>query len=304
MPSPPRTSPLLLLTAALAIIAATTPPAAAIQPARWTHSTEADFAAGEFDGVVVTNLGDLKLAAAVETLGELPEDVTVIYDIQVLGDTTYIAAGPEGKLLALNAGEITEVAVLEAEQVFTLSSGGGGLLVGISGESARVARLVDGQLETLCTFPETRYIWDMLRADRSTKSSDDDVYVVATGPEGKVFSFPVGGGDPEVLLDTAQTNVLCLAAWADRAPIYAGTDTDGLIYRIDADGSAFVVYDADEPEIGTLLVTDDGTVYAGTADAEQAKPGRIEEPASQETGRPPGARARPGAAGGRGGARK
>jgi len=71
---------------------------------------------------------------------------------------------------------------------------------------------------------------------------------------------------------------------------YAGTGPDGIIYRLTPqdDGSlvSFAVFDADEPEIATLLVGEDGSLYAGTADAEQARPGRLEDPAEEETGRP------------------
>ena len=101
----------------------------------WTHSTEADFEAGETDGVVVTNLGDLKLATSAEAVGELPEGVSVIYDMAEVGGVTYLAVGPEGRVLVLRDGEYEEVAVFEGEQVFTLAvDGGGRLLIGVSGE--------------------------------------------------------------------------------------------------------------------------------------------------------------------------
>ena len=262
--------------------------AAAIQPQRWVHSTEADFEPGEAEGVVVTNLGDLRLARAAEPLGELPEDVTIVYDVATIGGATYVAAGPEGRLLKLADGEVTEVATLENEQVFSIAAYGPTLLVGVSGENTRVARLVDSGLETLVELPEERYIWDLLPTRQGDAAGDADSFnalLIATGVEGRVYR--VLESDPEeaeVLLDTAQANVLCLAAGPDGL-VYAGTDTDGLIYRIESDGTAYVVYDAAEPEVGALVVTSDGTLYAGTADAEQARPGRLEE-AGDESGRP------------------
>ncbi|MEM8738554.1 MAG: hypothetical protein AAGG38_08770 [Planctomycetota bacterium] len=265
--------------------------ASAIQPERWTHSTESDFADGEFDGVVVTNLGDLKLAAAVEPVAELPEEVSVVYDVEIIGETIYVAAGPEGKLLAVEAGEVREVAAPAGKQVFCLDQLDGVLLVGVSGSPSSVQMLYEEVLVEIAAWPETRYVWDLAVVGPDL--------VVATGSEGVVtrvsdargYIQAVLTGEPAEppaqgkLLDTAQANVLCLAVGPDRV-VYAGTDTDGLIYRIDPDGSTYVVYDADEPEIGALRVTDDGTVYAGTADAEQARPGRLEEAAEEETGRP------------------
>lgn len=257
------------------------PAAHAIQPQRWTHSTEADFEAGELEGVVVTNLGDLKLATAVETLGELPEDISVIYDLAIVGETTFIAAGPAGKLLKWVDGQVTEVADLPDHQVFALlASNDGFVTAALSGTAAKlVAYNADGDVLREIALPDgVRYVWDM------ATRADGDELVLATGPEGKIFRVNADG-KTTLLLDTAQANVLCLAE-GDNGEIYAGTDTDGLVYRLDADGSAFVVYDAAEPEIGALLVAENGSVYVGTADAEQAKPGRIENASQEENGRP------------------
>src|SRR5262249_49489378 len=55
------------------------------------------------------------------------------------------------------------------------------------------------------------------------------------------------------------------------------------------DGSlhdSYVLYNAGEPEIGALVVFADGTIYAGTADADQARPGRLNEAVGTEVGRP------------------
>ncbi|MBN1489325.1 MAG: hypothetical protein JXA69_05355, partial [Phycisphaerae bacterium] len=69
-------------------------------------------------------------------------------------------------------------------------------------------------------------------------------------------------------------SLLCLAA--DRhGLLYAGTDTDGLVLRIDpANGAAYVLYDAKEAEISALAIDTNTNVYAATASAAAAKPGR------------------------------
>ncbi|MFA7235630.1 MAG: hypothetical protein WC058_02095 [Phycisphaeraceae bacterium] len=101
---------------------------------------------------------------------------------------------------------------------------------------------------------------------------------------------------PVVVLDCEQNNVLCLGIDAQKR-LYAGTDTEGLVYRITPQPdntpgstehpfSAYVIYDAGEPEIGAMIVMPDGTVYVGTADADQAKPGRLNEPSKEEQGKP------------------
>ncbi len=282
-------TPRLIWTAALAL--AIVLPAYGIKPGRWTHTNEADFQAGKVEGTVVSNLGDVKLAAATTTLDEMPEGVTLIYDIQTVGGVTYLAAGPEGKLLKVEDDKAVEVAAFANEQVFTLAALGDQLLIGISGNKARLAALRDDQVIDLVALDDARFIWDILPMGQDV--------LLATGPEGVIYRLtdvaavaeglvagePIEPAAPVVLLDTAQANVLCLAA-GQGGVVYAGTDTEGLIYRIDARGNAFVVYDAAEPEVGTLLVTADGMLYAGTADANQARPGRLTQPVSEEKGKP------------------
>ncbi len=271
-----------LLTAASLFVAATS--TSAIQPERWTHSTEADFEAGEVENVVVTNLGDLKLASAADPLVELPEGVTVIYDMAVLGEVTLLATGPEGRLLSVRDGEVAELMSFEGRQLFSMlvRPDGERVTLALSGPTSvlQIVEIEDDAASVVreIELPGVRYVWDMVTRNQRRE------LVLATGTDGKVLSVDLQGNTTE-LLDTAQANVLCLAEGPDGS-VYAGTDTDGLIYRIDSEGTAFVVYDADEPEIGALLVTEDGTVYAGTADAEQAKPGRMENAAEAETGRP------------------
>ncbi len=259
-------------------------PALAVQPGRWTHTSEADYESGKKDATVVTNLGDVKLAAGTNARASLPEDSSIVYDLQPLGQTVYLAAGPEGLLLKLEGDQTTELARLEGEQVFCLDvSKDGQLLLGVSGEKSRVDMLTPEGLKTVVELPTVRYVWDL-------RVRGDELFV-ASGTEGKVWRVDLSKADGAAvteILDAKQANVICLDSDA-QGNLYAGTDTDGLVYRLTpgaAGFTSFVIYDAAEPEIGALLVLPDGTVYAGTADAEQAKPGRLEEAAKEQQGRP------------------
>lgn len=287
----PRQSFVGLLTAWTLLAALGLAPAAlAVQPERWTQTSEADFEAGETDRTIITNLGDIKLAIDSQLLAEMPEQASLINDLQALGDRLYLATGPEGKLLSFRDGQITEAAAFPGEQLFTLDvDAQGRLLLGLSGQTSRLAILTPEGVQTLVELPEARYIWDML--------VDGENIYLAVGTQGRVLRVQPEQFDAEaeenpglqVLLEAQQANVLCLGRDA-QGRIYAGTDTDGLIYRITMDESGqpqpFVIYDAPEPEIGTLLVMPDGTVFAGTADAEQARPGRLGEAVSESAGRP------------------
>ena len=119
--------------------ALTAAPARAVQPERFTHTTEKDFADGDFDGAVVTNLGDLKLANATETLGELPEDVSLVYDLATVGGVTYAAVGPEGRVLSWDGDAWNEEAAFADSQVFALLAHDGAVWAAVSGTGGRPA---------------------------------------------------------------------------------------------------------------------------------------------------------------------
>lgn len=271
----------LLATVGALTIAAT---AQAVTPGKFTQTTEADFADGDAYGTVVTNLGDIKLSSDTTELEGLPEDVTVIHDVVKVGDAMYIAAGPDAKILKITGEGVEVVAKYEGEQVFTLLGSRSELLVAVSSADGARLEVLDesGKAETLVTLPDVNYVWDIVLAP-----GKNDHFLLATGTSGKVYYFNSDKKQDglKVLLETSQANILSLATDAD-GNIFAGTDTDGLIYRIDKDGNPFVVYDAPEAEVSTLVAMPDGTLYAGTAAAEQAKPGRLAQPEKAEEGRP------------------
>ena len=93
----------------------------AVRPGKWTHTTEADFTEGKTEHVVVTNLGDVKLATATEQIAELPEEATIIYDLMKTGDgELYLASGPDGKVLRMADDKAVEVMSLQDEEIFCL----------------------------------------------------------------------------------------------------------------------------------------------------------------------------------------
>lgn len=282
----PQRFALLAATATLSL-GLTAAPALAVHAGHWVHDSEADFTAGQTQDAVVTNLGDVKLAAQSSVIGQMPEETTIIHDMQTLTDgSLYIAAGPQGTLLIRKGDKIEPLLKLEKEQIFCLETNAKGqLILGISGEKSRLAVLQkDNTLKTLVDLPDTRYIWDV-------KLKGNHAFL-ATGTQGKLLQVDLTKTDKPViteLLDAAQANILCLTI-DNQGRIFAGTDTDGLVYRItlDAQGKAtpFVVYDAAEPEIGALWLAPDDTLYVGTADAEQARPGRLEAASQGGQGRP------------------
>ena len=51
-------------------------------------------------------------------------------------------------------------------------------------------------------------------------------------------------------------------AFDPQGRLLAGTDPNGILYRIEAKGKAFALYDSDLPEVRALQVAPNGDIYA------------------------------------------
>jgi hypothetical protein len=259
----------------------------AVKPGRWQHSTEASFSKGTTERMLITSQGHLTLRRALATVAQLSKKDGIVYDIEQLSDGAIcLAIGPRGKLgrVGPNQKQAQIVADFGSEQTFALARSTEGLWVAVSSSHSRLELRTGDALAVKRTIelPDVRYVWDIL--------IDGPTLYLATGNKGRVYRVAADGNSkPQIILESQQPNVLCLGM--DKAKrLFAGTDGDGLIFRLTpAVGGAFesfVLYDAREPEIGALYVQDDGTVYAGTADANQARRGRLKGPTKAAVSRP------------------
>jgi hypothetical protein len=258
-------------------------PARAVGTFHWTHSTEVDFKAGKFQGVVATNLGDLKLSRSVKTLLEQDARVSAVYAMAEASDgTIYAGTGPQGVLLRIRGDEVSEAAKLEDDtSIFSLAfDASDRLLIGTGGETGKVLRIDEpGQKpREIFSADGVQYVWALA-------SMSDGTLCAATGPQGKLYEIRPDGSN-SVLLSTDENNLLSLAT-DGKDVVYVGTDPHGLVYRVNRKSKdVFVVHDAAESEISALALASDGTLYAGTAEAsDQQESAEIAAEATQ-AGRP------------------
>ncbi|WP_428386175.1 hypothetical protein [Mucisphaera sp.] len=246
----------------------------AIQPVTVVHETEADFSDGTTESARVTTRGRIALAPETADVIELGEDLTTLFGALRLADEEawLLAAGPKGLFLGrAERGAVAVEGVADEEQVFVITRVGERVVVGISGETSRLAVYSEGAVTTVMALPGVRYIWEVVDLGRG-------MVAVATGTEGKVLVAMLDAPErePRVALETGQANVLSLVVGADGETLFAGTDGEGLVYRVrivEGEPEVYVMYDAPEPEIASLVVTTDGSLLVGTADSEQARPG-------------------------------
>src|SRR5205085_7769730 len=89
-------------------------------------------------------------------------------------------------------------------------------------------------------------------------------------------------GKSELYYETGQSHVTALAVDAHGNAL-AGTEPNGILYRISARDKAFVLYDANLPEIRSIVPMPDGTVYASALGGSIAKRAQSAAQAAQGT---------------------
>ena len=203
-------------------------PALAVKTSHWLHTTESDFKEGTSNGVVASNLGDLKLSRQVKTL--LAEDarVSAVFSMAQMPDgTVYAGTGPEGILLAVKDDKVTTAAELgtHINLVSLLVDSKGRLLVGTAGEKGEILRIdkAGDKPQSIFSSAGVQYIWAM------TETPDGNLYA-ATGPNGQLFEIHPDGTS-KVLFDSDENNLLSLLS-DGKDLLYFGTDPNGLVCRI------------------------------------------------------------------------
>ena len=219
---------------------------------------------------------------------------------------------------------VTVVAELEDEQIFSMTRVDDNIMIAVSGGDCRIElrSTEDWSVVHEVELPGVRYVWDVLVVQdrlwvatgtegqvlviddegqpwKALDTEQDNVLCLGADGQGRVYAGTDGEGLVYRLTPKADMFVAPEIKEDEDADDDADDDEDE---DGDEDGeedeeeeapefvaaavTSYVVYDANEPEIGALLVLDDGTVYAGTADADQAKTGRLEAAKSKRDGRP------------------
>lgn len=217
--------------------------ALAVRPRQFSFQSEADFQPGNFDQTVLTSLGEVQLARAVEELAALSEDNAIIYDLARLPDgQVLLATGPQGKLMRYDPQHqaVEPVAEFPGHQVFSLEVVGEEIYLAISGANSRLERRdAAGQVLQTIALPGVRYVWQILPIE-------DRLYL-ATGTEGRVLVV-----DPQQAAAMAQAQA---AQPADEAENGDAGDSSGRM-------------DQSQEDPGPQAAVTDDAAGAGDADAD------------------------------------
>lgn len=263
--------PMRRFTCAAALCAVFAPIALPSGTATWELNSYADFIRGRFHGMSLSREGKLSLSPKVDTL--FTSDQPVIWSVAQASDgAIYAATGHRGRLYKIEgAAKSTLLWTAPEPEIFALAVDRSGAVYAATSPDGKVYRIEKGTA-TEYFAPKARYIW-------SLAVGPDGALYVGTGDQGKVFRVD-SAGHGDLWYETGQSHITGLAVDSQNR-LLAGTEPNGILYRITAKDKAFVLYDANLPEIRAIVPMPDGTVYAAALGGSTAKRAQSANQAAQ-----------------------
>jgi sugar lactone lactonase YvrE len=253
----------------LGVASLTAPPALASSAQAWVLRNRSDFQEIDLTGVALSADGTLRLSAKVTSLLDSTQPNLWCLARDGKG-RAYVGGGNEGKVFRIDpAGGGKPEMIFDADEleVHALAVDARGALYAGTSPRGAVYRIDESGARTVIFNPEETYIWALQFDDRGR-------LLVATGQRGRVYRVDSVGPNSsgKVVLDGREDHVRSLARASDGA-IYAGSDQNGILYRIPADGAASVIYDSPMREIAALAVMGDQIYMAALAPAPRPRGG-------------------------------
>ncbi|HEY1768225.1 MAG TPA: hypothetical protein VGG26_11240 [Terracidiphilus sp.] len=249
----------------------------------WTQSQLEEFEKGTPQGVALTSDGHLREGPGLKQVFTTPS--TFAWSVAAdKNGTAYVGTGSPAAVLRVgNDGKPFTLFETRDVSVQALRFGPDGALYAATLPSGRVYKLdagaqskqdeasatvvfdltkMDGAAETKPgsdkPAAESHYIWDL------TFDSAGRLYI-ATGDPGAVYRVnpAAPAAAPELFFTSDEAHIRSLA-WDAKGNLIAGSDGSGLVYRIDAKGKGYVLFEAPRREITALAVAANGTIYAAS----------------------------------------
>ena len=234
-------------------------------PVIWKLAGHGNFINGETRGVSITGKGRLTLSPVLDLVFESDEPLIWSLAADSRGNL-YAGTGNDGKLYRIGPSgrsevffdaeelEIRSVAIDRNDRVYAATFPDG-RIYRIDPDGTH-AVFFDHAQDGGMNGPDggTNYIW-------SLALDAGGVLYAGTGAQGRVYRIDEDGG-AHLLAELEEAHVMALAVdGSDR--LIAGTEPGGRVYRILSDGAISVLHDSPYGEVNTLLVAEDGVVFAG-----------------------------------------
>lgn len=218
----------------------------------WEMSSYSDFIRGRFDGVALDRDGRLSLAPKLDSI--FSSGQAVIWSLAKAPDgRVYAGTGHRGRIYKIAPdGSSSLVWTADQAEVFAVAVDAAGVLYAATSPDGKVYKIDNGKAVEVFN-PQTKYIW-------SLAFGKDGTLYAGTGDPANVYAIDKGGHG-QLYYTTGQGHVTSLAVDAE-GRLLAGSEPNGILYRITGKEKAFVLYDASLPEIHAIRAMPDGTVYA------------------------------------------
>ena len=217
-----------------------------------------DFENGRFDGITVSENGEISLAPQLQVLLDR-SDLFVWSLARGRGGELYAASGVRGRIWRIaQDGSASLFTSLQATMIRSLAAGPDGRLFGAASAPGRVVAMeVNGRQTLLATLSNTY------------------IHAIAFGPDGKLYAAcgnpatleridPVTGKVERLFEARQEAHFLSMAIDASGA-VYLGSDGNGVLYKRSSDGKVRSLFDAYEDEISAITLDKAGRVFFATA---------------------------------------
>ena len=252
----------------LGLLALLTPPLFAASTQVWEMTAWQDYLNGKFMGVAISRDGVLGLAPAIRTLHEDGQSA-VWSAARAPNGVLYLGTGHRGRIIALDpAGRRSVHWTAPEPEVFAVALDSAGRLYAATAPDGKIYRVERDRGIPLIS-ESVRYWWCL------AVGPDGTLYAGAgndSGDGGRVYAIrnPEGNPSAEVWFDSGQAHITALAFDA-RGQLLAGSDPNGIIYRITGRGRGFVLYDGTLPEIRAIVPGVNGEIFVAALGGSVAK---------------------------------
>jgi WD40 repeat protein len=240
----------------------------------WTESHMEEWEKGRPQGVAISSDGSLAAAPASTLTATTPST----YIWAIASDTSgnaYLATGSPATVLRIGRdGKTTTLFKTKDLSVQAVTVGPDGSVYAATLPNGKVYRIpagstdLDAEKATVVFDPAKldgvkpdaapKYIWDLA-------FGPDGALYVATGGPAAVYRVrtPAGDAHAERFFQSDEQHIRTLLFEKDGS-LLAGSDGDGLVYRIDKAGKGFILFNASKREVTALAQSPGGQIYVAT----------------------------------------
>jgi hypothetical protein len=192
------------------------------------------------------------VAPSAEAVGTRSFDLVTQDDFSTGADLKGVAVDSLGHLRAgWNLGTLSLTGGSSVTSSLALADGS--VLLG-TGPSGKVLKVAGGQVTEYADTKETAVVGLVT----------DGKNVYAGTLKGKIHRLDGAGKTTEIATIPDDDHILALAWDQKKGGIYAATGPNGRLFFVKPGGGVDLVFDSDEPQLSSVAVADDGTVFAGS----------------------------------------